>query len=213
MESEIIKEHEALRDKLVELKGGFGEPEYNLDKHKFEWETDEETISLRLPYDLMIGTNNQPEWERSFYYVICIVQSSMGTVGLFHGNECLSHKVFSAYMVRKKQGVSQIKHLKTKGKSRAGSRMRLASGVEFFEGINGRLQKHFDEYPIERIAFSCSKILLPHFFGSKVEPPFDKKDERLLGIPRHIEKPTHEEMMRAHRFLSYAEFTTQPIHL
>lgn len=207
MESVIIKEREVLKDKLVELKAEFGEPEYNRDKHKFEWETDEETISLRLPYDLMIDANDQAEWERRFHYVICIVQSSMGTVGLFHGNECLSHKVFSAYMVRKKQGVSQIKHLKTKGKSRAGSRMRLASGVEFFEGINGRLQKHFEAHQIDRIAFSCSKILLPHFFGSKVEPPFDKKDERIIGVPRHVEKPTHEQMMKTQRFLNYAELS------
>ena len=49
-------------------------------------------------------------------------------------------------MVRKKRGVSQIKHLKTKGKSRAGSRVRLAETEEFFENINGRLQDYFEEH-------------------------------------------------------------------
>ena len=213
MESEIIKEREELASLLMELSAELGTPEYVQEKHRYEWETDEERIAIRLPYDLMLDANGQPEWDRVFHYVLCIVQSSMATVGLFHGKDCLAHKVFTAYMVRKKQGVSQIKHLKTKGKSRAGSRIRLASGLEFFEGINGRLQNHFEAFEIERIAFSCSKILLPHFYGAKVMPPFDKKDLRLLPIPRHIEKPTHEEMMRAHRFLTYAELTRQEIHL
>lgn len=213
MKTEIIKERQAISDKLQGLTENFGTPDYIDDKHRFEWETDEEQVALRMPYDVIVGVDGEPDWDRQFHYIVCIIRSSMASVGLFHGNDCLSHKVFTAYMVRKKQGKSQIKHLKTKGKSRAGSRIRLASGVEFFEGINGRLQKHFDDYPIERIAFSCSKILLPHFYGSKVETPFDKKDQRILGIPRHIEKPTHEEMMRTHRFLNFAELTIQPIHL
>lgn len=213
MEGEIIKERQAISDKLQTLTEAFGTPEYNHEKHRFEWETDEEQITLRMPYDVIVNREGAPDWDHQFHYVVCIVRSSMASVGLFHGKDCLSHKVFTAYMVRKKQGKSQIKHLKTKGKSRAGSRIRLASGVEFFEEINGRLRRHFEEYEIERIAFSCSKILLPHFFGAKVTTPFDKKDERILGIPRHVEKPTHEEMMRTQRFLNYAELTIQPIHL
>ena len=159
----------------------------------------------------MLDDNGGIEWEREFEYLILIIQTGMATVGVFCGKECRTHKVFGAYMVRKKQGKSQIKHLKTKGKSRAGSRIRLASGLEFFEDINRRLQSHFDEYHIERIVFSCSKILMPYFFGSKVPTPFDKKDHRVLGIPRHIEKPTYEEMMKTHRFLSYTELLKKPL--
>jgi hypothetical protein len=207
MEAQIIKTKDSLKTELDSLQDEFGEPEYYTEKHKLLWETDESTVSLRLPYDLMLDQDHQPLWDYRFHSLTVIVRTSMATVGLFYGDECLSHKVFSAYMVRKKQGVSQIKHLKTKGKSRAGSRIRLASGVEFFEGINGRLQDHFEAHNIERIAFSCSKILLPHFFGAKVPTPFDKKDARILGIPRHVEKPTHEEMMRTQRFLNYAELS------
>lgn len=207
MVAEVIKERDQLKGILLALQEELGNPEYEAEKHRFVWETDEEAVVLRLPYDLMVSTDGEPQWEEKFHYLICIVQSSMATVGLFYAGECLAHKVFTAYMVRKKQGKSQIKHLKTKGKSRAGSRIRLASGLEFFEEINSRLQRHFEEHQIERIAFSCSKILMPYFFGAKTSTPFDKKDDRILGIPRHIEKPTHEEMMRAHRFLNYAELT------
>ena len=37
----------------------------------------------------------------------------------FEGEELIEHKVFKTYMVRKKQGKSQIKHLKSKGKSKS----------------------------------------------------------------------------------------------
>ncbi len=213
MRSEIIKSKSELRERLANWEKEYGTAEYDMDKHRLTWQTDEEDLIVRLPYDLMADVNGNLNFDDQFYYLMLIVQTGMATVGLFYGQECLSHKVFGAYMVRKKQGVSQIKHLKTKGKSRAGSRIRLASGLEFFEDINTRLQRHFKEHQIDRIIFSCSKILIPHFFGSKVAPPFKKKDKRILPIPRHIDKPTHEEMMRAHRFLSYAEVNYKPLYL
>ena len=108
-------------------------------------------------------------------------------------------------MVRKKQGRSQIKHLKTKGKSRAGSRLRLASGIEFFENINTRLTRHMKDNEFDRIAFSCSKILLPYLYGSKVPTPFDKKDERIYKIPKHLHQPTFEVMLGMQRFLNKTE--------
>lgn len=208
---EIVKDKELLQKLLIRLKQENGPGEYRAEKHRLEWTADDEEITLRLPYNLMLHDNGEINWDREFEYIMLIIQTGMATVGVFRGEECLSHKVFGAYMVRKKQGKSQIKHLKTKGKSRAGSRIRLASGLAFFEEINTRLQSQFDEHHIERIIFSCSKILVPHFFGSKIPTPFDKKDQRILGIPRHIEKPTHEEMMRAHRFLNYAELIKKPL--
>lgn len=212
MDSRIIKDREELKALIDQYRSEMGDGEYLVEKHRMVWESDETEFSLRLPYDLKVGSNGEVDWENEFEYLMLVIQTGMATMGVFRGRELLSHKVFGAYMVRKKQGVSQIKHLKTKGKSRAGSRIRLASGLEFFEEINTRLQRHFKEHEIERIIFSCSKILVPHFFGSKVLPPFDKKDARVLGIPRHIEKPTHEEMMRAHRFLSYSELLQKPLY-
>ena len=213
MDSQIIKDRDELRKLVEAYEEDMGHGDYLPDKHRLVWESLGTEYSLRLPYDLKVDKDANVDWDRTFEYIMLVVQTGMATVGMFNGQELLSHKVYGAYMVRKKQGVSQIKHLKTKGKSRAGSRIRLASGLEFFEEINTRLQRHFKEHDIERIIFSCSKILMPHFFGSKVAVPFDKKDDRILGIPRHIEKPTHEEMMRAHRFLCYAELNKKEVYL
>ncbi len=178
---------------------------YDFEKHKLNWMQEGEEFSFRLPITLFFNQSRTIEPEKVVTYLMLLVQSGSSSVGVFKGEECLSHKVFSAYMVRKKQGKSQIKHLKTKGKSRAGSRMRLASGVEFFEDINERLQRHFSENEFDRIAFSCSKILMPYLYGSKVETPFDKKDERIYKIPKHLHQPNFEVMLGLQKFLNQGE--------
>ncbi len=131
-------------------------------------------------------------------------------MGYFEDGVSLNHKVFRSYMVRKKQGKSQIKYLKTKGKSRAGSRVRLGETEEFFENINGRLQEYFQQHEIHRIALSCSKTLLPFLFDAKVPTPFDKRDERIFKIPKHVHTPIYEVMMDANRFLNRGELIYEP---
>lgn len=178
---------------------------YDFERHRFNWEKQGLEFSLRLPITIYATESGELDFEKQVTYLMLLVQSGSASVGVFRHEECLLHKVFSSYMVRKKQGKSQIKHLKTKGKSRAGSRMRLASGAEMFDNVNERLQNHFNDYNFDRIAFSCSKILLPHLFGAKVETPFDKKDARIYKIPKHLHQPNFEVMLGMQRFLNLGE--------
>ncbi|MBT0810234.1 hypothetical protein KIH41_02965 [Litoribacter ruber] len=138
-------------------------------------------------------------------YVVLLIRSGIGSVGYFENGENIDHKVFRSYMVRKKQGKSQIKHLKTKGKSRAGSRIRLAETLEFFEEINERLQEYFSQYFINKIALSCSTTLIPYLFNGKTPTPFDKSDPRIITVPRHIQNPTYETLMNTSDFLKKGE--------
>jgi hypothetical protein len=138
-------------------------------------------------------------------YCIILVQSGSAAIGYIQEGELLHHKVFKSYMVRMKQGTSQIKYLKTKGKSKAGSRVRLGNSKDFFENINERLQEWFETLPIDCIAFSCSKILLPFFFNSSTACPFYKHDERIYKIPRHIESPNLEELLAVQKYLQMGE--------
>ncbi|WP_157491220.1 hypothetical protein [Flammeovirga sp. SJP92] len=155
---------------------------------------------LRLPWHLNTDlTLNQS------VYVICIIQTESASVALVKEGKIVDHKTFSTYAVRKKQGKSQIKYLKTRGKSKAGSRVRLANTLNFFEHINERLESYFKENTIDRIAFSCSKILLPYLFTSKVKCPFEKKDERIYKIPKHIPNANFEDLQQIHKSLSKAE--------
>jgi hypothetical protein len=145
-------------------------------------------------------------------YVILLVQSGNCALGYYEGGINIDHKVFRSYMIRKKQGKSQVKYLKTRGKSKAGSRVRLGETIEFFENINGRLNEYFEEYTVDRIAISCSKILIPYLFNSKIKTPFDRKDPRIYKIPRHIHTPIYEVMADTNRYLLKGELIYEDPH-
>jgi len=183
---------------------------YDFEKHAFYYEKEGEQFQFRLP--ITLGVKNDAIDEMHVVkYLMLLVQTGSSAIGVFEGEECLEHKVLSAYMVRKKQGKSQIKHLKTKGKSRAGSRVRLAKTLEFFELINERVTRHFDENEFDRIAFSCSKILMPFLYGSKTPTPFEKKDPKIFRIPKHLHQPNFEVMLGMQRFLNMGELIFDPL--
>lgn len=128
-------------------------------------------------------------------YILVLIKAGMASVAFFENSTMVDHKVFRAYMVRKKQGKSQLKYLKTKGKSRAGSRVRLAESEEFFTSINERLTTYFKSYRIDLIGLSCAETLLPYFYNHFIPSPFEKGDERLFKIPKHIASPILENLI------------------
>ncbi|MFN6945584.1 MAG: hypothetical protein ACK4ND_11600 [Cytophagaceae bacterium] len=176
---------------------------YDNEKHRLIILDDlnNELAHLRLP----ITIKSPDELLTPINYVLLLIQSGSCSLGYYEDSINLHHKVISAYMVRKKQGTSQIKYLKTKGKSRAGSRVRLGETAEFFDNINTLLQNYFDNHDIHRIALSCSKILIPYLFNTKTPCPFNKKDQRIMKIPKHVDKPTFEVMSHIHKFLLKGE--------
>ncbi|MDX5417808.1 MAG: hypothetical protein LPK09_01230 [Hymenobacteraceae bacterium] len=126
---------------------------YDTDRHRLALldEAGNEAVYFRLPITL---PHTGIAKAKPVNYVILLIQSGNCALGYFENGKCLDHKVYRSYMVRKKQGKSQIKYLKTKGKSRAGSRVRLGETVEFFENINGRVQEYFEEHEVDRMAIS-----------------------------------------------------------
>jgi hypothetical protein len=159
-------------------------------------------LILRLSIDLNYLPQENRLLKPGFInHVVLLIKSGIASVAFFENGELLDHKVFRAYMVRKKQGKSQIKYLKTKGKSRAGSRIRLQETLDFFEEINLRLRSYFEEYRVDIIAMNSSKILLPYLFQSKTKTPFEKKDSRVYKIPKHIASATHENLLEVNEQL------------
>ncbi|MEP2026366.1 MAG: hypothetical protein ABJH98_08065 [Reichenbachiella sp.] len=151
---------------------------------------------IRLPLHLCIDDQLDILTEQAKVLYISI-ESGSGALCLMDGNVNTYHTTFSAYMTRKKQGVSQIKYLNKKGKSRAGSRVRLAKTLEFFEKINANLNKVLSEQKVDRIALNCSTTLIPYLHNSKVPCPFDKKDFRLYKIPLHIPQSNFTHLDKA----------------
>ena len=179
--------------------------EYNPQKNRLEYSfSDMSRRFLRLPIGWYYESNQIKSREEGIF-VIFLIQSGSAALGLFNGDEVMDHKVFKSYMVRKKQGKSQLKYLKTKGKSRAGSRVRLGNALEFFENINSRLNKYFEENTIDTIAYSCSKTLWPFLFNGNTPPPFSKKDDRLWSIPRHTHTPDYDQLIQTYKYLLQGE--------
>jgi hypothetical protein len=131
------------------------------------------------------------------HFSLVLIRAGQAATGYFHRGGLIDHKVFRAYLVRQKQGVSQIKHLKTKGKSRAGSRIRLAETERFFMEINERLNSYAERFPIDLWGISCAKTMWPYYFDSEIAPPFSSKDPNLLELPIHIAQASLEELIAA----------------
>ncbi len=130
------------------------------------------------------------------------VESGNAALCLMKGMETTFHTTFSAYMTRKKQGFSQIKYLNKKGKSRAGSRVRLAETVTFFETINKAVNELWTRHSDLRIALNCNKTLLPYLLKSKVPFPLANKDPALYKIPLHIHQSNFTNLEAAIKKLS-----------
>lgn len=136
-------------------------------------------------------------------YIILLVQVGAAALGYYSDGEAYDHKAIKKYMKRHKRGKSQISYLNTRGKSKAGSRIRLANTVSFFEEINKRLTDFEELYEAERILYSITPQLWGLMFGSKVNVPFEKKDKRLIKIPRDVHIPDFEEMEKINEIFKH----------
>lgn len=145
-------------------------------------------------------------------YLLILIQAGYASLGYFEEGELIYHKAITAYMVRKKQGKSQIKHLNSKGKSRLGSRIRLQNTVLFFEQINAKLKEWHKQATIfdkvERIGQSGSPDLWHLFYTSKEEAPFQKNDSRLRKVPLTVHSPNFEELQRVNTWANCGKITT-----
>src|SRR4051812_47267249 len=83
--------------------------EYDYEKHRIVIldEMRNEVLSFRLP--LAMASPEEPSQEHQGRYVILLIQSGSASIGYFEDGINLDHKVFKSYMVRMKQGTSQIK--------------------------------------------------------------------------------------------------------
>lgn len=125
---------------------------------------------------------------------ILLIQAGYAAVAVAEDSEILASKMIRKYMVRKSQGKSQISFLESKGKSRLGSRIRLAQTTEFFSEINAVLNSFENDYDLDKLYLSCSPKLRGAWMQSQV--PIDKDDSRWIKIPHHVERPTQKELNR-----------------
>jgi hypothetical protein len=182
-----------------------GRLELDLKKHKLVSLTENrETIwelRLPLPFPAILPEETPVDYLPRIPldlppYTLVLIQAGAAALGYFEEGEVQYHKTIKKYMKRHKRGKSQINYLNTRGKSKAGSRIRLANTVRFLEEINERLTDWEEDLETERILYSCGAQLWGLLYQSKVPPPFEKKDPRLIKVPLDVKVPSFDELLR-----------------
>lgn len=188
MSQQLISLHSLPVDEIIErIRDSIPFFHYDPKRHVIELQDEhQEPLGyVRLPLNYQLDGQLEIVNEEAIILYLSI-ESGNAALVLMEGDSNLYHTTFSAYMTRKKQGFSQVKYLKKKGKSRAGSRVRLAETTSFFEKIDATVTEVMEEDELDRLALGCSKTLIPYLFQSKIPFPMDKGDDRLYKIPLHI---------------------------
>lgn len=166
---------------------------------------------LFLPWTMTWLPEGKFQVQEDVHYCLTLVRAGQASLGYFHQGKLLDHKVIRGYLVRQKQGKSQFKYLKTKGKSRAGSRIRLEETLVFFKEINERLQVYGKQYPLNFWGLGCAKTMWPLLFDGEVKPPFTSKSAELIELPYPFTKGSYEELQELELRLQQFHLLLSPL--
>lgn len=166
---------------------------------------------LFLPWTMTWLPEGKFQVQEDVHYCLTLVRAGQASLGYFHQGKLLDHKIIRGYLVRQKQGKSQFKYLKTKGKSRAGSRIRLEETLVFFKEINERLQVYAKQYPLNFWGLGCAKTMWPLIFDGEVKPPFTSKSAELIELPYPFTKGSYEELQELELRLQQFHLLLSPL--
>ena len=142
-------------------------------------------------------------------YAVLLFQAGAAALGLFEDGEMLEHKAMKRYVVRGK-GRAQPTHLKTRGKSRFGSRLRLKNAQMLLEEVAERLRRWWGRDPEPtRLYLSCPKRLFADLCRTEPPPPVTPDDARVIRIPLDVHVPRHAELLRVHRSIARGRLWTR----
>ncbi len=153
----------------------------------------ETLLELELPFwsqNFEVG-----EWPIQGRDVFFLFRAGSAALGLCEDRVLVEHKCFQRYVVRGK-GKAQPSHLRTKGKSRYGSRLRLQNFDRLIEESIERLRCWAEDGPLHRVFLSCPERLLSDLLAANPPFPIDKADPRLRRLPIHVHEPRFAELER-----------------
>ena len=132
--------------------------------------------------------------------LVLLVQAGASALGLWRDGELLAHKVVKKYVVRGR-GRAQPLHLKTRGKSRYGARLRLQGARAQLVETNEKLAEWRGRHGrFDQVFYSAPVRTWPELF--RVAPRRSKGGRGLpVRIPLDVRVPCHAELLRVWRFL------------
>ncbi|MEZ5990562.1 MAG: hypothetical protein R3F30_15910 [Planctomycetota bacterium] len=131
-----------------------------------------------------------------------MVQAGAAAMGYWDGDELLAHKAIKKYVVRGK-GRAQPLHLKTRGKSRYGSRLRLQNWRAQLAEVHARLATWRAELGEPELwLLGCPDRLRAELRNASDDP---EAWDRLAfaRVPVHVHVPDFAELCRVHRLLGF----------
>jgi hypothetical protein len=140
--------------------------------------------------------------ERIGRQCVLLLQAGAAALGYWDEDDLLHHKAIKKYVVRG-TGKAQPTHLKTKGKSRYGSRLRLQNWRRLLVAVNTRLGEWWQLCGAPEQVFTAVNVrVLPELFATDPPPPFARDDATLRRVPRHVHVPDFAELCAVRAFLA-----------
>ena len=143
--------------------------------------------------------------------LVLLLRAGAMAFGCWRGGELLQHKAVRKYVVRG-SGKAQSTHLKTRGKSRYGSRLRLQNWRRLLAETNERVRDCEHEFgPFKRIFYSVPIRVFSELFEADPKPVFARDARELQRLPFHVHRPDYEELLRVRRMLLTGRVDLPPI--
>lgn len=135
-------------------------------------------------------------------YLVLLMQAGATSMGLWEEEELVCHKVIKKYVKRGK-GKAQTTYLKTRGKSRYGSRLRLQNARMHLNETSEKLHRWWADYGVaDKVFYSCPTRLWPELFAATPAPPFER-DGQCYKIGMDVRQPGHDELLKVRNFLQW----------
>ncbi len=136
-------------------------------------------------------------------YVILLVQAGASALGWFEADECIAHKAIKRY-VKRGSGRAQPAHLKTKGKSRYGSRLRLQNARRQLDETCAKIQQWYEEMGTPEQVFTSVPIRTWAELAAATPPlPFSRRESS--RIQHHVHTPNFEELVRVQNLITHGQ--------
>lgn len=133
--------------------------------------------------------------------VVLLLRAGAVALGCWEDEELVMHKAIRKYVVRG-HGRAQPTHLKTRGKSRYGARLRLQNWRRLLTETNRRLHDLWEESGAPRRLFWSAPVRAwADLFVASPPPPFERDAPELQRLPVHVHRPDFAELQRIRGWL------------
>ncbi|MDQ7086569.1 MAG: hypothetical protein Q9Q13_01355 [Acidobacteriota bacterium] len=135
---------------------------------------------------------------------VVLLQAGAAALGVFSAGETVVTKSLKKYVVRGR-GRAQPLYLRTRGKSRLGSRLRLRNARAMLVEINQRLAGWVNRFGVPGEVFYNAPVRLwSELFAAKVPPPVGDPGA-WIKIPLDLPVPTTKVLLATYRRMSYGK--------